>query len=290
MGISIADIDARFLARHRTFLAASYASCVPYLYAFHGQSLTRVFAAVAGAAVISAALTKAGAKAAYVRHLTGYVFSPETLSQASQETHEDFQQLKWDANISPHSGVYIYDEDDMNAFAGSDHVYLGSEIESTLEREQTKFVMAHETDHLRWNDTVTTVLPYSTPKMLTYVYSLGFGDLLYQTLMLRKSVDAMAALQIQDNISTLLYAVPAVMASLVLTDLFQRATIRSAEYRCDANGVLMTKNPEAAKEALIILSYGNGGDFDSGAGNLFATHPDLKRRVANIDSLELEKT
>lgn len=194
----------------------------------------------------------------------------------------------------PMPRVYVIDSEQPNAFAtGRDPAHAAVAVSTgllrALEPREVAGVVAHELAHIRNRDTLTMTITATLAGAISMLAQFGlfFGG--------RNSNNPVGP------IGTIAMVILAPMAAMLV----QMAVSRTREYEADRDGAAISKDPLALASALEKISYLaqrvqnpnarrvpgmahmfivnplGGGQMD----NMFATHPDVRNRIAQLQSL-----
>lgn len=270
-----------------TFLAASYASCLPYLYLLSGQSLTRTFTAMAGTAALTYTITHSNMLRDFLQKATLAQIAPEnTHSAAPADIQRDFEILKENTGV-PQAKLIVSSAIGENAYADlKGHVILGPKMLAELSCPQTAFITAHELDHIKNDDTVKH-FQFSGPKYLSYVAALS-------ALVLMAGAESMLGKAPADQIAELtqtmhhsIASLPLIALSCVAIRFCSFAAQRSMELRSDQNAVLRTGNRNAAIEVIHGYIRPYGQDHKDLYECLTSAHPSANQRMEAVLAVEM---
>src|SRR3989344_5104264 len=204
----------------------------------------------------------------------------------------------------PTPKIYVIDDSAINAFAtGRDPKHASVTVTTgaikRLKRDELEGVIAHEMSHIR---------NYDIRMMMFVVVLVGIVALL-SDFFLRSMIYGrsgrrnMRGSGIIGIIIILIGLVLAILAPLI-AQLIKLAVSRKREFLADADGALLSRNPdglanalkkimndkeplvEAANKATAHLFIENPlRTFKSRVNNLFSTHPDINERIRKLESM-----
>ena len=192
----------------------------------------------------------------------------------------------------PMPSIYLVPSGSPNAFAtGRDPshaaVAVTQGILQVLNRRQLRAVLGHELSHVRNRDTLISMIVAAVAGLISAAASVVRWGLVFGT---SSREDR------RSNAGDLAIVLIAPLVALLL----QLAISRTREYAADANGSVLTDDPEALADALERISAGARArpypfagpatahlfivnPFTTGAlASLLSTHPPVERRVARL--------
>lgn len=213
------------------------------------------------------------------------------LSRANApELHQIVEALAARAEI-PTPKLYLIDTDQPNAFATGRSpenaaVAVSRGLVNTLDRRELAGVIAHELGHIRNRDTLTMTITATLAGAITMLAQFGFwfGG--------RSSDSPLGPFG-----GIIAFFVAPIAAAMV-----QMAISRTREYEADREGAMISGDPLALASALDKISA-QARQFENpwarrnpgmahmyivnplsgrGRDNLFATHPDVSNRIAEL--------
>ena len=193
--------------------------------------------------------------------------------------------------------AYVIDDESLNAFAtGKDpknaSITVTTGLLKKLNRQELEGVVAHEMSHIK---------NYDIRIMLFSVVMIGMTILLSH-IILRSFLFSDRDRE-NNNFTIIIIVVGIILAVLApfIAELMKLAISRKREYLADANGALLTRNPEGLASALekisekselkkadkatahlFIASPLKAKSFFS---NLFSTHPPIDDRIKKLRSM-----
>ena len=201
----------------------------------------------------------------------------------------------------PAPKIYVIDDSAINAFAtGRDPKHASVTVTTgavkRLKRDELEGVIAHELSHVR---------NYDIRMMMFVVVLVGIiallSDFFLRTMIYGKGRKDMKGGGIIGIIIILLGLVLAILAPLI-AQLIKLAVSRKREFIADADGALLSRNPdglanalkkikddkeplvEAANKATAHLFIENPlRTFGGRVNNLFSTHPDINERIKRLE-------
>lgn len=202
----------------------------------------------------------------------------------------------------PAPKIYVIDDSAINAFAtGRDPKHASVTVTTgaikRLKRDELEGVIAHELSHVR---------NYDIRMMMFVVVLVGvialLSDFFLRTMIYGKGRRDMKGGGIIGVIIILLGLILAILAPLI-AQLIKLAVSRKREFLADADGALLSRNPdglanalkkikddkeplvEAANKATAHLFIENPlRTFRGRVNNLFSTHPDINERIKKLES------
>ena len=209
------------------------------------------------------------------------------------------------ASALPMPRVYVLNEESLNACAtGRDPAHASVAVTNgllnKLNRDELAAVVAHELSHVKNFDIRFSTLLAVTVGAVLLVRDVILNSLFYMPGSRRTSSDR----RDRDSRSAVVfYAVLLifVVVSPIFTLILQAMASRSREYMADADGVKLTRNPDALISTLKKISAESGAIENSatsgtshiffvspkensffGSDSLFSTHPSIQERVDSI--------
>jgi len=201
----------------------------------------------------------------------------------------------------PAPKIYVIDDSAINAFAtGRDPKHASVTVTTgaikRLKRDELEGVIAHELSHIR---------NYDIRMMMFVVMLVGIiallSDFFLRTMIYGKGKKDMKGSGIIGLIIILLGLVLAILAPLI-AQLIKLAVSRKREFLADADGALLSRNPdglanalkkikddkeplvEAANKATAHLFIENPlRTFRGRVNSLFSTHPDINERIKRLE-------
>ncbi|MBI2650412.1 M48 family metallopeptidase [Candidatus Woesearchaeota archaeon] len=201
----------------------------------------------------------------------------------------------------PTPKIYVIDDSAINAFAtGRDPKHASVTVTTgtikRLKRDELEGVIAHELSHVR---------NYDIRMMMFVVVLVGvialLSDFFLRTMIYGKGRKDMKGSGIIGIIIILLGLILAILAPLI-AQLIKLAVSRKREFLADADGALLSRNPdglanalkkikddkeplvEAANKATAHLFIENPlRTFRGKINNLFSTHPDINERIKRLE-------
>lgn len=201
----------------------------------------------------------------------------------------------------PAPKIYVIDDSAINAFAtGRDPKHASVTVTTgaikRLKRDELEGVIAHELSHIR---------NYDIRMMMFVVVLVGIiallSDFFLRTMIYGKGRKDMKGSGIIGLIIILLGLVLAILAPLI-AQLIKLAVSRKREFLADADGALLSRNPqglanalkkikndkeplvEAANKATAHLFIENPlRTFRGRINSLFSTHPPIDERIARLE-------
>ena len=198
----------------------------------------------------------------------------------------------------PMPRVYVIPQDQPNAFATGRNpqhaaVAFTEGILHLLDREELEGVAAHELAHIKNRDILIGSIAATVAGAISMIANMAQWAMIFGS-----SSDEEEGGSI---FSTLLMLILAPIAAMII----QMAISRSREYLADATGAKISGNPRGLANALRKLHHGvakipgeatpatahmfvvnplRGG----GVMSLFSTHPDMEKRIARLEKLQIE--
>lgn len=167
--------------------------------------------------------------------------------------------------------TYVYDKGmTENAFCTGDRIYVGKTLVDRLNREELRFVMAHELSHARTHDISEGYL-FLPPLVGSIALMIASG----------------AAFVAAPGVASV-GAVALFFAYYKAQNIVRKSHSRQIEFRADRNALMLTGNLEAAKSSLSKIHMVNGKIEASGKkrhdkSSWFDSHPSLAERHANLE-------
>ncbi|MCB0075400.1 MAG: M48 family metalloprotease, partial [Caldilineaceae bacterium] len=195
--------------------------------------------------------------------------------------------------------VYVIPQDQPNAFATGRNpqhaaVAFTEGILHLLDREELEGVAAHELAHIKNRDILIGSIAATVAGAISMIANMAQWAMIFGS----SSDEEEGGGSI---FSTLLMLILAPIAAMII----QMAISRSREYLADATGAKISGNPRGLANALRKLHHGvakipgeatpatahmfvvnplRGG----GVMSLFSTHPDMEKRIARLEKLQIE--
>lgn len=199
----------------------------------------------------------------------------------------------------PMPRVYVIPQDQPNAFATGRNpqhaaVAFTEGILHLLDREELEGVAAHELAHIKNRDILIGSIAATVAGAISMIANMAQWAMIFGS----SSDEEEGGGSI---FSTLLMLILAPIAAMII----QMAISRSREYLADATGAKISGNPRGLANALRKLHHGvakipgeatpatahmfvvnplRGG----GVMSLFSTHPDMEKRIARLEKLQIE--
>lgn len=204
----------------------------------------------------------------------------------------------------PMPKIYVLDEKSINACAtGRDpehsSVAVTKGLLEKLSREETMAVVAHEMSHVKNLD-----IRFSTLLAVTVGAILLIRDIILNSMFRlpgSRRRDSNSGGDSKVMIVLFVICVIFIIISPLITLLLQSMASRSREYMADADGVKLTRNPDAMISTLKKISDESGSIIDSSTSgtahiffaspnkqrffdkdSIFSTHPSLEDRIRSI--------
>lgn len=198
------------------------------------------------------------------------------------------KELATNAQI-PTPRVYIYQSDDLNAFATGRNpqkgvVALSSALIDSLEQDELKGVIAHELAHIKNRDVLIATISATLATAISYL-----GNFIF-----------FAPNNEEENGINPIYSIFLIIVAPIIATLIQFSISRSREYIADETGAKIAHNSLGLISALrkISQSYSNAkparnvqavshmyifNPFEgSDIKNLFSTHPPVEQRINKL--------
>jgi heat shock protein HtpX len=201
------------------------------------------------------------------------------------------------ANI-PTPKAYVIDDPALNAFAtgktpNNSSITVTTGLLKKLDRQEIEGVVAHEMSHIKNYDIRMMLL---TTVMIGIIILMS--DVLLNTfLWSRRDND--------NNQMAIIFIIIGVLLAILsplIAQLIQLAISRKREYLADANGALLTRNPDGLANALEKISINPdvkkankatahlfiSSPFKNAKGfltNLFSTHPPIEDRIKKLRAI-----
>lgn len=200
--------------------------------------------------------------------------------------------------------VYIIDDNSLNAFAtgrtpNDASVALTRGIIKKLDKLELEGVIAHEMAHIGNRDIRLDMLLITGIGVTAFIADMLWRNVMYSR---HSSSDDNS----QNNSAAILMMVwlAFMVFNIIITPLLRMAVSRNREYAADATGAYITRNPAALATALQKISgdarvesmdsiksmaaicIANPGRREL-AGELMATHPPIKKRIARLNSMSI---
>ena len=199
----------------------------------------------------------------------------------------------------PMPRVYVIPQDQPNAFATGRNpqhaaVAFTEGILHLLDREELEGVAAHELAHIKNRDILIGSIAATVAGAISMIANMAQWAMIFGS----SSDEEEGGGSI---FSTLLMLILAPIAAMII----QMAISRSRDYLADATGAKISGNPRGLANALRKLHHGvakipgeatpatahmfvvnplRGG----GVMSLFSTHPDMEKRIARLEKLQIE--
>lgn len=269
--------------------------------------LTALFVVIGGALGGQTGMVIALALAA-VMNFGSYWFSDKIVLRMYQAREIGPNELPWLYHMVealaqraglPMPRVYVIPQDQPNAFATGRNpqhaaVAFTEGILHLLDREELEGVAAHELAHIKNRDILIGSIAATVAGAVSMIANMAQWAMIFGS-----SSDEEEG---GGNIfSTLLMLILAPIAAMII----QMAISRSREYLADATGAKISGNPRGLANALRKLHHGvakipgeatpatahmfvvnplRGG----GVMSLFSTHPDMEKRIARLEKLQID--
>ena len=209
------------------------------------------------------------------------------------ELHKIIENLAKEAHI-PKPKIYIIPTQTPNAFATGRNpkhaaIAVTQGLLTTLNKQELKGVLGHETAHITNRDTLITTIATTIAAIISYTaliarYALLFGG--------------------RDNEKTgnILSLLALAIITPIIATILQLALSRSREYLADEKGAKLSKQPLALANALQKLEQatkttkGNTATSSmfiinpfsaKGLANLFSTHPPTTERIKKLQKMKI---
>jgi heat shock protein HtpX len=195
--------------------------------------------------------------------------------------------------------LFVIDCPSLNAFASgidekSYSITLTTGLIAELDNSELEGVIAHELTHIRNKDVQLLIISIIFVGIFAYV-----TESLFRTLISKRSIK-----RGKDGFIVLLIAILVSIVVYFFSILFKFALSRRREYLADAGAVELTKNARALasalrkisvnsdldvksedlKQAFIENSPENSESFLNFFGELFNTHPPIKKRIEILEN------
>lgn len=275
------ELIGRYERRYLQCVTASYASCLPYLYYFHGQSLTRACLVLAGFAAVSKAVTLTRAYRNYIRKASEYVLGNTVDEDSSFSLRATFNAAKSRLGMRGPHKLHIIDKRPVNAFASPDDVYITEPLRRMFNHNELQFVIGHELSHIKNDDIVKGMSAYHISLLSGFYMLMTLSHFIgYNAALEGAGPEDVQAIMVEARNSMLL--LPQIIGCTALSDLFNRAASRQREYRCDIEGAIASASPENAIS--VLKDIHRVMEIDS-RYDLTDYHPALHKRIAALEEL-----
>lgn len=202
---------------------------------------------------------------------------------APPEIEQDFQALCAQAGMQGKAKLLVYEKGiKNNAFALDDTVYLSQSLVDKLDKDELRYVMAHEISHLAMKDNSEFYLtwpPYCFAAILALATVLSMGQELL--------TDPKALIP---DFSTLYTTFNTAVAPVLFIANYYgnkaaRATYsRIIEKWADRNAMNLTKDFKSAARALLLLDISHAGDAPPWRKAVFTSHPQGWERIEAMEA------
>ncbi|MFM7088030.1 MAG: M48 family metalloprotease [Candidatus Paceibacterota bacterium] len=161
-----------------------------------------------------------------------------------------------------------------------------------MDKEELRGVVAHEMSHIANRDTLVSAVAATTAGVIALIYDITLRVLLHTSRATRNK---------QTKIPIALAIIPLLLAPLAAT-MLKAAISRKREALADATAVSFTRNPASLRSALEKLAedstvvqarssslahlYIESPLDQSLTSKLFATHPPIQTRIAELKKME----
>ena len=196
--------------------------------------------------------------------------------------------------------IYVIEDDSLNAFASGVNqntysVSLSRGIINKLDDEELEGVIAHELTHICNRDVRLLIVSIIFVGIFAFIAQMAFRSLRFGAFSRRDG---------KSNAPLILIAIVISAVCYLIAILLRFGISRSREYMADAGSAEMTKKPYALASALrkidrdpfieavqsrdvaqLFIDNPSHEDKDKGfsIGNLFATHPPIKKRIQLLE-------
>lgn len=194
----------------------------------------------------------------------------------------------------PKPNIYVMESNEINAFAtGKDpknaSICVTTGLLENLKRDEIEGVIGHEMSHIRNYDVRFATLVAVLVGLAAIVSHMFLRSLRHARFSSGDNKKGGAAI-----LAMIIIAVILALFAPIVTRLVQAAISRRREYLADAGGAELTRYPDGLADALEKIKKINQGKMEvsesishlfisdpnkSPLDNLFATHPDINRRI-----------
>ena len=261
-------------------LGLSYSALIPELYFSLERSPKEILTILGFVGAMTIASYNKDKFPARLRDIFSRKSKYGDLEIPSPEILEDFEEIKQKASIPSDTQIFICQEEGHidDAFTDGRHVFLGRNIVELLDRNEIKYVIAHEVAHIRHKDT-SLALPLAIP-MLSYS-----TELPAVLLAIPLTVLSILEPQVSEQAKEAILPISATVGGFALTSYAFNKVSRKKEYLADAGAVELTGDIEGGIGTLQKLDDHQLKPLNI-LQKILHTHPTTRQRIKALEEIQ----